>query len=164
MNERTKRWRRKYPEKYKESKRLSDRKQYLKKSAAIIEKVRKWKADNRERVRANKRAYYARNKHKFRDAAARRAAHKLGNSVKCIRQDFWKKRLIQYKYKCAYCRQDLHGNGVRIHWDHVVPLARGGAHSERNLVPCCAGCNLQKGTHTREYFMSRKERSRALSR
>jgi 5-methylcytosine-specific restriction endonuclease McrA len=42
---------------------------------------------------------------------------------------------------CAYC-------GIRPyeHFDHVVPLARGGRHSVGNLLPACAPCNLAKGS------------------
>ncbi|MFI8830536.1 HNH endonuclease [Streptomyces afghaniensis] len=32
-----------------------------------------------------------------------------------------------------------------MHVDHLVPLARGGAHSLSNLVPACQRCNTSKG-------------------
>lgn len=34
--------------------------------------------------------------------------------------------------------------------DHVVPIARKGAHVAGNVVPACAACNEKKGTQTWE--------------
>lgn len=33
----------------------------------------------------------------------------------------------------------------QIHLDHIVPLARGGAHRADNLAVACAQCNIMKG-------------------
>lgn len=50
--------------------------------------------------------------------------------------------LARWLWKCAYC-------GARAeHLDHVVPLSRGGADVESNMVPACAPCNLSKGAKT----------------
>lgn len=43
---------------------------------------------------------------------------------------------------CYLCGHELSGD---IHMDHVVPLSRGGAHSNANLRPTHATCNLRKG-------------------
>lgn len=32
-----------------------------------------------------------------------------------------------------------------LHLDHVIPLAKGGAHSPKNVRVACASCNLSKG-------------------
>lgn len=40
---------------------------------------------------------------------------------------------------CTYCG----GPGGTV--DHVIPLSRGGAHAEGNLVPACKPCNSSKG-------------------
>ena len=42
---------------------------------------------------------------------------------------------------CFYC-------GVRadkMHFDHRIPLARGGTNHAHNIVRACAECNLRKG-------------------
>lgn len=40
-----------------------------------------------------------------------------------------------------------------IHYDHVLPLSRGGSHSVDNIKVTHAVCNLRKGTKTvEEYF------------
>ena len=43
---------------------------------------------------------------------------------------------------CAYCAAPLFGDG---HQDHIVPVARGGAHVRSNIVWACEPCNLRKG-------------------
>lgn len=44
---------------------------------------------------------------------------------------------------CRQCgREVASGSG---HIDHIVPLARGGAHAQENLQLLCAPCNLTKG-------------------
>lgn len=50
------------------------------------------------------------------------------------------KRLLQRMRTavCAYCG----GPGGTV--DHVVPLSRGGQHTEGNLVPACRSCNSSK--------------------
>jgi len=41
---------------------------------------------------------------------------------------------------CFYC-----GSNQKIELDHLLPIARGGQHSEGNLVPACRSCNRSKG-------------------
>ncbi|MCE2903380.1 MAG: HNH endonuclease [Gemmatimonas sp.] len=45
--------------------------------------------------------------------------------------------------RCVYCATPLDQRTVTL--DHVVPLARGGAHDQGNLVSACAPCNRLKG-------------------
>ena len=51
--------------------------------------------------------------------------------------------------ECFYCWSEPTG------WDHVIPLSRGGAHSEDNLVPCCLLCNVSKGNRTPEEWLAK---------
>lgn len=45
--------------------------------------------------------------------------------------------------RCVYCATRLDQNTATL--DHVVPLARGGAHDPGNLVVACGPCNRLKG-------------------
>lgn len=45
--------------------------------------------------------------------------------------------------RCHLCRQHIDSLND-LHFDHVVPLSRGGAHSMANLKPAHATCNLRK--------------------
>jgi len=53
---------------------------------------------------------------------------------------------------CAYC-----GSTEDLTIDHIVPLARGGAHSPNNLTVACLGCNCSKGTKDLEEWLRSKE-------
>ncbi|MBP6772435.1 MAG: HNH endonuclease [Gemmatimonadaceae bacterium] len=45
--------------------------------------------------------------------------------------------------RCVYCATHLDQHCATL--DHVVPLARGGAHDPGNVVVACAPCNRLKG-------------------
>lgn len=47
-------------------------------------------------------------------------------------------------FACQYC--GAKAPDVRLHVDHIVPLARGGTDDIRNLRTACADCNGGKGT------------------
>ena len=49
-------------------------------------------------------------------------------------------------YTCQYCRRAFPTNDLTF--DHVVPVAQGGARSWTNIVTCCITCNRKKGNRT----------------
>jgi 5-methylcytosine-specific restriction endonuclease McrA len=51
-------------------------------------------------------------------------------------------RFAFYGGCCAYCGTAL---GQSWHWDHVIPLSRGGTNWPSNLRPACPDCNQRKG-------------------
>lgn len=59
--------------------------------------------------------------------------------------------LDRHRGLCAYC----HSRPFE-HWDHIIPIARGGAHSIGNLTPACARCNLSKQAKLPIQFRLRK--------
>lgn len=58
---------------------------------------------------------------------------------------------VQYDHKCAYC-----GTAKADSIDHVVPLARGGAHAIENLLPACLDCNRSKHAKSLDEWKGRK--------
>ncbi len=74
-----------------------------------------------------------------------RATHSADGSV-----DAQLMKALQQETHCAYCLQPLAGD---MHIDHVMPLARGGAHSADNLVAACARCNRAKAARAPLAFM-----------
>ena len=46
-------------------------------------------------------------------------------------------------FRCAYCGRG-EPEGVQLHIDHLVPVARGGKTELDNLVTACATCNIGK--------------------
>jgi 5-methylcytosine-specific restriction endonuclease McrA len=62
---------------------------------------------------------------------------------------------------CFYCLRRFVTRGRVL--DHVVPQARGGNNSYRNLVSCCVECNSQKGATAAEDFLRTLYRLRRLT-
>jgi hypothetical protein len=62
---------------------------------------------------------------------------------------------------CFYCLRRFVARGRVL--DHVVPQARGGSNSYRNLVSCCVECNSQKGAAAAEDFLRTLYRLRRLT-
>lgn len=47
-------------------------------------------------------------------------------------------------FRCSYCGRG-EPEGVRLHLDHLVPVAHGGKNELENLATACQDCNLGKG-------------------
>jgi hypothetical protein len=62
---------------------------------------------------------------------------------------------------CFYCLSQLTARARCL--DHVVPLARGGSNSYRNLVSCCVECNAQKRQTVADDFLRSLCRQRRLT-
>lgn len=89
------------------------------------EAARLWRIANPEAKRASRRTYKALSK------------GALGSSTAAQDQA----RFDYYGGCCAYCGVEL---GDDWHFDHVIPLSRGGTNWPGNLRPSCPGCNLSK--------------------
>lgn len=103
--------------------------------------AREWRSANLEK--ANALAERSRN---HPDAWFRRKAYtatakakKVGVKSTLTPKDV--KRLFGlYRGLCAYCAR------AADQIDHVIPLARSGANTVGNVLPCCGGCNSSKHT------------------
>lgn len=52
----------------------------------------------------------------------------------------WRETLRAFDRACAYClRTDR-----KLTQDHMIPISRGGPHSQENVVPACGPCNSRK--------------------
>ncbi|MCC6481353.1 MAG: HNH endonuclease [Sphingomonadaceae bacterium] len=69
--------------------------------------------------------------------ARRRAAAKSGEKITFPQ---WQALVARFRGACAYCGR----TDVKLTMDHVVPLAKGGAHALSNIVPACSHCNSSK--------------------
>jgi hypothetical protein len=63
--------------------------------------------------------------------------------------------------RCFYCLSQLSPRERCL--DHVVPQARGGTNTYRNLVSCCVECNAQKGQTVADDFLRSLCRQRRLT-
>lgn len=49
---------------------------------------------------------------------------------------------------CEYCRFPQQWQEAEFHFDHVLPLCRGGETTASNLAWACVSCSLRKGART----------------
>ncbi len=128
--------------------------------------VAKWRANNAEKVRADKRAWREANKDKInaqkrewnklnkdkvreinQRSYAKNPALFINNAMKRyakfkeVEQKLVTKRDIArlQKMSCIYCQSK-----ERIEIDHIQPIERNGRHSIGNLAPACMACNRSK--------------------
>jgi 5-methylcytosine-specific restriction endonuclease McrA len=95
---------------------------------AAIERAKRWAADNPEQWKELRRSKEARRRGRKYEAAQGR----ITSAELLSRWDYFGGR-------CWICHEPA------AVWDHVKPLARGGAHLLSNLRPGCRPCNAHKG-------------------
>lgn len=120
---------------------------------------RKVRAENGDQVRARTQAWRDRTRDERR--AVFRAWEKANPEKVSLRDRRSKARrrattgvpdplnyeliLAEHGMTCHICESDIESFDD-LHFDHVIPLARGGAHSYENVRPSHKRCNLRKGT------------------
>jgi len=142
--EKARRWGKANPEKRKASIR--------KNSSKNTARTKKWIAANKERHDANKQRYYKSHYQDFlRRNHVRRALQKKA-TVNLAGIKAWMKS-VQSKPTCTcyYCQSVIKTS--ELHWEHIVPLSRGGSHSVENLCVSCAACNLSKHSKSVQAFI-----------
>jgi hypothetical protein len=70
--------------------------------------------------------------------------------LKRVRIPVWVKRAVQLRDRnlCIACQKDVSGSlsiSSRNHFDHIVPLSKGGLNDVTNIQLLCPECNLSKG-------------------
>ena len=105
----------------------------------IAEVNREWRKNNPEKRSMTYKKYRKNNPDKVLESTSiRRARLKKGVIVKFTASQL-RQRLSVFGGKCWIC------GGVADQVDHVIPLAKGGAHALSNLRPSCGKCNRVKG-------------------
>lgn len=77
----------------------------------------------------------------FKASLLKRSAAKRTKESSLVTGKDLGRLVLRFRGLCAYCAERPHA-----HFDHVIPLARGGRHAIGNLMPSCATCNLSKGS------------------
>ena len=101
-------------------------------------KLARGRSGSRPSRRASVRSRATSADHSAKKAAARRAVVHLA-----MKRAMRKVALRDCGQRCVYCATRLDQRTATL--DHVVPLARGGAHDPGNLVVACGPCNRLKG-------------------
>lgn len=105
----------------------------------IQRRQRAWRAANIEQVRRTAREYVRNNLDKANEAWHRRHARLMGATVeRFTRAEIWDRD----GGRCHICGRRCDANDW--HLDHIVPLARGGEHSRRNVAVAHPFCNMSK--------------------
>lgn len=110
-----------------EERRERDRQRSAKKYAADVAKAR-------ARVLAYKRQHPEKN----REWGHRRRVRMAAGYIEPV--DIG--RVARSRRTCFYCGGGITTSSATV--DHIIPVARGGEHSARNLVACCSPCNSRK--------------------
>ena len=102
------------------------RERYWANREIMLERHRRWKRENPEKNRELTRRYVAR---------------KLQATVEPVDYEAIIKR---DGMRCHICGKKIRSR-KDLHFDHIVPLSKGGEHSMKNVACAHAKCNLQKG-------------------
>lgn len=78
-----------------------------------------------------------------------------GQQGRGITGDQWLEMMKFFDWKCAYSGITLNTNNRSI--DHIIPLAKGGAHEIWNLVPMYKNYNFSKNNKTMEEWYSEQD-------
>jgi 5-methylcytosine-specific restriction endonuclease McrA len=109
-------------------------------------RAKKWVEENKEYYVDARKKYYQ--KYKKTDKA--KAVYKNASHKRRISKsdgDLTSEQLLTIEKSaknCYWCGIDL--NKRILHLDHYIPLSKGGKHTESNIVPSCAKCNMAKGS------------------
>ena len=101
-------------------------------------------SNNRAKVQAQVKRYAIRNRARLRAIKAKYRALKRAATINLqgIREFMSSVRSKPTAF-CYYCKAKVPSETV--HFDHIVALSIGGAHSVENLCVACSHCNLSKG-------------------
>lgn len=107
---------------------------------AIRQYMRAYTEAHREHLNSKSREWARSNPSKRRAATQRWRARLKGASVEIVD---YERILKRDELRCHICRKKV--NRSALHFDHVIPLSRGGEHSERNIAVSHGSCNVRKG-------------------
>lgn len=125
-----------------------------------LAKSKAWKQRNKEKHSAHARKYYRLHLAQIKEYAKRyrkthpgahtaiiekRRALQRAATINLTKITEWMQEVRRKPFaKCYYCGSKV--SGRRLHFDHIVAIAKGGAHSVENLCVACADCNHSKHT------------------
>lgn len=145
---------------------------YARNSDTVRERARSWAVENPDRKRANDHAWADANADRKRTNDAAQKARKREHYRDLHRAAYladperakerWRRRralkrangyepvsyvaiLNEHGMICHICG-DAIATREDLHFDHVIPLSKGGSHTASNIRPAHALCNWRKGT------------------
>ena len=129
---------------YRASHPINCRKATLKYREKHKEKRAKWKRDNQEMLweyhREHSRKWRKENPESIIAAANKSRAKRQNAPREDVSKQQLKDLFERQRGCCAICKKKL----TKKHLDHIMPLAKGGAHEIKNLQYLCPRCNVRK--------------------
>ena len=123
-----------------EKQRQGQRRHYEANKADYIARSRRRDLNNPEQKRSYSRAWKQRHQAKVQEQRMRYNARKVAATIEPVDYAAIYKR---DKGICHICHNPVPQS--RLHYDHVIPLSKGGAHSMVNIKVSHARCNIKKG-------------------
>lgn len=108
---------------------------YQRRREELLAYGKRWRKKNKKVVRLYRRQHLAEDAFRASQRRALMKVHSLGDFTLAA----WKELKLAYRGRCAYCDRRR-----KLTIDHVIPLAKGGAHTLSNIVPACKSCNCKK--------------------
>ena len=119
----------------------------------ILETNARYRAAHREEARKKTAAWKEANPDRVRSSRSKVKAVRKGASLcdhaGCLAVGATQLAWMTSEHVCWMCGTPV-WQGVNLHMDHVLPIARGGVHCAENLRPACGPCNMQKGAKVLE--------------
>lgn len=144
----TKQWNRDHPEYERER----SKRRYIENPEYSKRLTRAWWKQHPEKRKEYRKALKERNPEayriKVRSYVKARKARKKGAVICDFTHKQWETMKEHHNFQCFYCKE----TPEQLTQDHMIPLSRGGAHTEANIVPACMICNTRKGARTTEEF------------
>lgn len=139
------------------------RKKYSEKNReTLAEHKKQYAKDNEEWLTQYHKRYAKDNAERFNLRSQRRRATKRALPA-TLTLEQWEAVQQHFDYRCAYC-----GKEEPLAQEHFVPLSKGGAYTQNNIVPACKSCNSSKGAkdffdwYPRQPFYSKSRERRIL--
>lgn len=117
------------------------KKYYLKNKEVIRELRKEHYLANKELIRTRRKRYRLQNKEKVQSLNSKRRAKKSGAEGNHTAEEIQYLKEIQ-NYQCLMCRRTE--PEIKLTFDHIVPLSKGGGDGIGNGQMLCQSCNSSK--------------------
>lgn len=113
--------------------------------------ARAWQRANRAKRLAIEQRYVERHPDAIKAKKSTDYARRRNVTIRDFTAAQWATKQAAWQYRCHYCpptcwecTRELH----KLTKDHVIPVTKGGHHTDANIVPACRSCNAKKGNRS----------------